>query len=125
MARMLRRWNLEFDAVYSSPLLRAHQTAKIIIEALERQPSLHLTDSLRVGAEVSTLFDLLNTHSPQSSILLVGHEPYFSRLVSMLLVGNLDVKIDIRKASLCCVEVSSPVGPMRGVLKYLVPPQVV
>jgi phosphohistidine phosphatase len=124
IAEFVKRLDLGFNAVYSSPLLRARQTAELALALLRRQPAIQFSEHLKVGADFQKLFELLNTHSADARILLVGHEPYFSRLVSTLLAGNLDAKVDIRKASLCCVESALPVGSKSGVLKWLLPPQV-
>lgn len=125
VARALKSFNLQYDVMYSSPLLRARQTAEIALRMLEAKPAVTLTDHLKVGADFQKLFDLLNGHSPDARILLVGHEPYFSQLVSTLLVGTLEAKVDVRKASLCCLDVAHPVRPGQGTLKWLLTPQLV
>jgi len=37
--------------------------------------------------------------------LLVGHEPYLSRLISQLVSGNTEVAMDFKKAGLCKLKV--------------------
>lgn len=119
IAEILRRLGVRFDMIYSSPLLRARQTAELAIAPLAQRPTIRLTDHLKVGADVQNLFDILNAHPADARLLLVGHEPYFSQAISMLLVGNFTVRIDIRKASLACVETSAPLGPRTGTLKWV------
>ncbi len=123
VARALEAMMLRFDAVYTSPLLRARETAELALSAFDQRPAARETEFLKVGFDFQKLFELLNRHSPDAHLLLVGHEPYFSQLISTLLTGTLDVKIDVRKSSLCCVEVSHPIQPCRGSLKWLLPPQ--
>lgn len=124
IAVILQRLALKFDAAYSSPLLRARQTAELVIASLAHRPTIRLTDHLKVGANFQNLFELLNAHPSDACLLLVGHEPHISQFISMLLVGNLDARIDIRKASLACVEVSTPVRPRAGTLKWLLTPEI-
>lgn len=124
IAVILRRLGLRFDAAYSSPLLRARQTAELAIASLSHKLTIFSTDLLKVGANLQSLFDLLTTHPATASLLLVGHEPYISQLISTLLVGNFDARIDIRKASLACVEVSTPVRPRTGTLKWVLTPEI-
>lgn len=125
VAEVLRRLDFRLDAIYSSPLLRARQTAELAITSLARQPDVQFTEHLMVGENFQKLFDLLNAHAPSASILLVGHEPYVSQLISTLLVGNLDARVDVKKGSLTCVEVFSPVKPRAGTLKWTLTPEIV
>lgn len=123
VARAIQRLDLQFDAVYSSPFLRARHTTELALGKRASKVNIQLTDHLIVGADFLNLFQLLNQHPADAHILLVGHEPYFSQLLSFLLVGTRDAMVDFRKASLCCIDAPHPVTPKGAVLKWLLPPQ--
>ena len=65
IARGLKRVVKNVDAIYSSPLLRARQTAKWIAKAYGIDVT--VTDALRPGASPK---DLL-----KGRVILIGHEP--------------------------------------------------
>jgi phosphohistidine phosphatase SixA len=54
-------------------------------------------------------------------VLLIGHEPYLSELISLLIGGNKKVEIEMRKCSLALVNISIPIHQGTGVLKFLIP----
>jgi len=124
VARALEVMKLRFDAVYMSPLLRARQTMELALSVFDQKPPTLETEFLKVGGDFQKLFEVLNRHAADAHILLVGHEPHFSQLVSTLMTGNPEAKVDIRKSSLACIEVSHPIEARRGTLKLLLPPQV-
>jgi phosphohistidine phosphatase SixA len=39
------------------------------------------------------------------NILLAGHEPYLSRLISLLVTGDTQLQMDFKKGGLCKLEV--------------------
>jgi phosphohistidine phosphatase len=69
---------LKFDVVYSSPKVRAWDTAVLACSALETDPVEHQPLTGRVDpSEVKALL-----HAADSGrIMLVGHDPYLSQLV--------------------------------------------
>src|SRR5205085_1765819 len=59
-AHGLRTLNMRIDALLSSPLVRAHETAQIV--ARELGPELHLANALAPGCDLAALFALLGEH---------------------------------------------------------------
>ncbi len=107
IAEALRTMELKFNVVVSSPLLRARQTAQIVAEALELRRKLTLTDHLAPEGSPRQLLAQLQQLGPRAkNILLVGHEPYLSKLISLLIAGNDSVAVDLRKGSLAKLEVN-------------------
>src|SRR5262245_40574255 len=78
-AAAIRAMELSFDAILSSPLVRARQTAELVAKALHCRHRLELTDLLAPGADAAGLVRRLKQLKPQS-VLLVGHEPDLSLL---------------------------------------------
>jgi phosphohistidine phosphatase len=104
--KAMQKLDLKFDAVVSSPLLRARQTAQIVTEAFEIRRKLILTDDLAPAGDPKALLDQLNKLGPRAkNILLVGHEPYLSRLIGLLIAGNTTTSIDLKKGGLAKLEV--------------------
>ena len=102
----MRAMQLKFDVVATSPLLRARQTAQIVTEALELRRQLVLTDNLAPAGSPQLLVEQLNELGPRAkNILLVGHEPYLSRLIALLVAGNTMAAVDLKKGGLAKLEI--------------------
>ena len=76
--------------VYSSPRVRALQTAKIMADALDLP--VETTDELDFSFNESALMRLLVNAEPDDEYLLVGHNPSFSDVVSMLIGAPIDMR---------------------------------
>ena len=81
MAEGMRRLELKFNLIFTSPLLRARQTAEVVADVLELQHKVKLLESLApgkglVGAESgkAEIFIEMGAYS-FTRALLVGHQP--------------------------------------------------
>jgi phosphohistidine phosphatase len=101
VARAMQAMELEFDRILSSPLVRARQTAEIVAEVLNLRDKLELRDELAVDGEARELIAYVKQMRPAPvNLLLVGHEPYLSSLISLLLAGNPELGIILKKGGL-------------------------
>lgn len=114
IARALKAMKISFDWILSSPYLRARQTADIVATVLGCQRRLEFTDHLGPSGVPAKLIEQLNRplqpeHSSRraaksaqlENVLLVGHEPYLSALVSLLMSGGTQAGIVLKKGGLC------------------------
>src|SRR5580765_3642505 len=69
----------EFAACYTSPKVRARETAELACAHLNIEP-IH-DDSLANGFTRVDALTLLDTHADEAHVLVVGHEPSFSQVV--------------------------------------------
>jgi phosphohistidine phosphatase len=90
------------DACLTSPKLRALQTAQLACESLGVEPE--VTESLRGGD-----FDAAALAAGRGNVLLVGHEPDFSRAIQVLTGGHVDMK----KGGLAAIEGSALLALLR------------
>lgn len=105
VAWAMRKMELDFDAIISSPWLRARQSAEMVAEALEaRRKIIHSEHLAGDGNPRALIEQIKGLHSPQN-ILLAGHEPYLSRLIALLTTGGTTALIDMRKGGLARLEV--------------------
>ena len=86
----MARLGLEFAAAYTSPLLRAVQTARLACEALNVDPQEE--ELLANGFDRDDALELLARHGADARVLVVGHEPSFSQVVHDLTGGRVDFK---------------------------------
>ena len=117
-ARGMRRLGLRLDALLSSPLVRAHETAAIIARELGLE--LQLADELAPGCDIEQLFALLGEHRAADSVMLVGHEPDFSSLIGALTGGS---QVLMKKGGLGRVDIER-LEHGAGTLTWLLPPRV-
>jgi phosphohistidine phosphatase len=102
----LREMKLNFDAVLSSPLLRAKQTAQIVAKELKLKSKPVQTAQLAPDGSPKLLIEqLLETGVTAKNILLVGHEPYLSQFISLLISGSTTAAIELKKGGLAKLEV--------------------
>ncbi len=106
IAASMKKMGLRFDLILSSPYLRAKQTAEIVAESSKLKRRLRFSDALAPDGSPKILIRQLNELKPApENVLLVGHEPYLSRLVSLLTTGGLELIMDFKKGGLCKLEI--------------------
>jgi phosphohistidine phosphatase len=123
-AAAMEKMGLSFDVIFSSPYLRAKQTAEIVAKnlKLERKPT--ISSDLIPGGNPQALIRQLNGLKPAPEhILIVGHEPYLSRLIALLSSGGTGVTIDMKKGSLCKLETEQLEYGHCATLKWLLTPR--
>ncbi len=58
----------------------------------------------------------------ERKVLLVGHEPYLSRLIALLISGNTSAAITMKKGSLCKLSIDNLVFGGCASLEWLLTP---
>jgi len=117
--KFLVRNGLLPEAIVSSPVVRARQTAEVVEKKLG-QASVVIGPWLACGMAPERCLSELSVHAGTNSVLLVGHEPDFSDTIAALLgLANPD-SLNIRKASLTGIELSG-FAAGAGRLQLLVP----
>jgi phosphohistidine phosphatase len=103
VAQAIARLEPKLDAILTSPLLRARQTAEPVARALGRRDLLIETESLSPGADPKEILREIGKRR-LGGALLVGHMPHLGRLLGYLLTGRSNAMINIRKAALARIE---------------------
>ena len=104
----LESLELSFDWILSSPYRRAAQTAEIVAAKLGLRKRLKYCDELACGGDPKALIRYVNRIRPgPENVLLVGHEPDLSQLISWLISGDTDVAIAMKKGGLAKLEIEA------------------
>jgi phosphohistidine phosphatase len=123
-ARGLKRLGVEFDLILTSPLVRAVETAEIIADALGLSKNeVEQTNHLAPSGSADELFTDIKHRTGIESIALVGHQPDLGILVSKIVQGNGALSVQLKKGSVCCINVMETVPTFRGELLWLLPPK--
>ena len=117
-AALIQGLNPKIEIILTSPLLRAQQTTATVREAVG-SPPLRITERLTSSSDPRHIIrDLSQLHN--EAVLLVGHEPQLSTLISILVAGTGRSRVVMKPCSLACVSFSEPLGRDRGLLQWLV-----
>jgi phosphohistidine phosphatase len=119
-AKGLKRLNLGLDRILTSPLPRALETAEILASVLGL-PKPSETNLLRPETPAEDLPGVLKDLKGSTPVL-VGHEPLLSAAVSLLVSAADPAKIQIKKAGMALVKLSSLEPRPHGVLELLLTP---
>lgn len=93
----------QIDVVLTSPLVRAAETAQLIIEGVKPTPALTVTTALAPGQPAEALARALTPHARAGGIALVGHEPDLGELAAWLIGAR--TPIPFKKGGVCRIDI--------------------
>jgi phosphohistidine phosphatase len=120
VGRALVALGVKVDAVISSPLTRAVQTAELAVTELGYKDRIVISDALRPEANSDQFHDLLTHYSRSKAIIVVGHNPSITEFLLHLMTGNQPHDcVDFKKGAVAKVELHGE----KGVLHWLLTPK--
>jgi phosphohistidine phosphatase len=124
-ARGIEALGLSLDAILSSPLLRARQTADVVAEILGEESAVDEIPALAPDSSPQQLLAELGDYQDKEHVMLVGHEPFLGKLAGFLLTSknDSDVRIPLRKGGLCRIEVDAIPPTQLGQMHWLLTPK--
>jgi phosphohistidine phosphatase len=109
----MRALGLTFDAILTSPLPRAAETAELVAATYAGGPAPETLAALSTGVAPADTVAALKPHERHDHLMVVGHEPGLSGLASLLLTGSANsVSFDLKKAGM--IALGLPDGIERG-----------
>lgn len=123
VAKALKRIGLKPARIFTSPRLRARQTAEITAETLGLQMVLMESPALGKEYSVKTVLKLLAGCGAEETVLCVGHEPDLSELCGALLSPGHSLSIKFVKSGVMGVKFDGPPKPGTATLIYFYRPQ--
>ncbi len=115
-ARSIGQMKLRLNAIITSPLVRARDSARIVAKTLDMK--VDESPLLKPGFNLEALDDLLSHYAEANHLMIVGHEPDFSQVISQLIGGGTIV---MKKGGLARVDITTP-HPPHGELVWLLTP---
>jgi phosphohistidine phosphatase len=116
----LNRLHIKPARLYSSPRVRARQTAESLAQALG--VTVMVMEAVNFGFNPRQAEALIVEASQDDEIMFVGHEPDMSMTVAAL-IGGGEGEIVMKKGSIARVDVITR-SPLRGALVWLLAPHV-
>jgi phosphohistidine phosphatase len=120
IGRALRRLEIVVDVVLTSPLVRAKQTAEILVEGLKPTPMLVVVPALAPGTSPAHTAEALAEFRKARRLALVGHEPGIGELAAWLVGATTPVPF--KKGGICRIDVASFPPSGSGQLIWLATP---
>lgn len=121
-ARGLAKWIPKVDRVFTSPLVRARQTAELLSDCA-RWPEATVMPELAPPGNPSRLIAGVRD-AKSSRVALIGHEPALSTLLSACIAGSVsDLRVVLKKGGIVLIEFPDEVRAGSGVLLALLPPR--
>jgi len=118
VARAVARLEPKLDAIFTSPLVRARQTAEPVARALSMEDKLIESDALVPDADPKAILREIGRRG-LSRAMVVGHMPHLGRLLGYLLTGRPDSSIDLKKAALARIQFDGDAPKPPGTLIFL------
>lgn len=123
MGRFLTTARVVPDRALSSTAERARQTLAIAAEAGGWTGPARITDALYATTPHGILAEIQREDDEAQTLIVVGHEPTHSGLVSMLIGGG---RVEMKTAAVARIDIPverwADVAPGRGTLAFLLPP---
>jgi phosphohistidine phosphatase len=118
----LSRLGVAVDEIFTSPLIRAKQTADLLAAGLPGKPSVKVLDALSPGHTPGSLLAQLAKNARRRRIALVGHEPALGELAAHLIGAGR--ALPFKKGGVCRIDVESLTSRRAGALNWFLTPRV-
>lgn len=116
-AQVLRRLDITPEFIYSSPRIRANQTAELIAEALNMDVT--ITEDVNFGFDWHNIKRLIANLKSRDEVMFVGHNPDMSQIVHNLTGATVGMK----KGGFARIDIVNPKAK-KGELVWLIAPKV-
>jgi len=121
LGALLKRKSFTFDRVISSPLVRARQTAELLMKSSGLEGGILFTDTLCPDARPKKLSRyLMKTNGER--VALVGHLPHLGEFASWV-VGDRRAQIEFAKGGMALISTGDSPIKGNGVLHWLITPE--
>ena len=122
LGRFLRKAEVRLTNAYTSPLIRARQTAEILLDITNegKKIDLNFAGAMLNATTVEDFRDWLSQLGKGGDVLLVGHEPSLSDRIRALLRISGAATFEMKKGACACIRTTNC---KTGVLKFHITPK--
>jgi len=118
-ARGLRALGLRFNAIVTSPLLRAAETADLIAGEYSNNPAPQVLPALSPDISPGEATSALAAFGSERRVLVVGHEPQLSKLVELLLTPHANLALRMKKGACVALDLTKAIEPGGAELQWM------
>ncbi len=124
IAKGLRALGVDFELILSSPYDRSKETAEILADVFKVKADVAFSDNLVPMGDPDLLIAEMNEKYNASSMALVGHEPFLSALIGLLVSENANIDMTLKKGGVCRLSVDDLHHTRKATLEWLLTPGV-
>jgi phosphohistidine phosphatase len=118
----LKRLDVSIDEIFTSPLVRARQTADLLAAGTSDKATVKTLDALAPQHTPAAVMSQLAKAAKRSRVALVGHEPDLGELAAHLIGAQR--ALVFRKGGIARIDVGSVTSRRAGSLIWFLPPKV-
>jgi phosphohistidine phosphatase len=118
----LVRLQVEIDEIFTSPVVRARQTATLLADGFGNKTSVKTLDVMAPGHSPRQVMNELSRAAKRCRIALVGHEPGLGELAAHLIGSSR--ALPFKKGGVCHIAVQGLTSRRPGELVWFIPPKV-
>ena len=120
IAEIAKGYGVSVSQIVHSQKTRARQTAEIMAAALKPEQGVLERSGLKPLDDVVACAEIIDS---SDNVMLAGHLPFMSRLVSYLITGSVDSPVfKFQNGGILCMEADSETGSW--VIKWALMPQI-
>ncbi len=102
--KALQRLGVKLDEIWTSPLVRAKQTADLLTP-LNAGSQPRIVEELSPNGSIDGVIHQIVSRPELGSVAVVGHEPGMSLLAAALLASQDEAGVEFKKGAVACIEV--------------------
>jgi phosphohistidine phosphatase len=121
IGRTLAAMEIHADAIVSSPLKRAMQTASLVGTEMGYEAKILLEDGLRPDADFESFREIVRRNSHLDSIVVVGHNPSITEFLATFISSRGGRSgIELKKGAIARVQTN----PKQNTLQWCITPKI-
>ena len=117
----LRELDLKIELVYTSPLVRAVETAELLVQGLKPTPEMRELQALVPGGAPAKVAEGATFERGCRTLALVGHEPSLGELAAWLIGAR--TPLPFRKGGVCRIDFPDQPPGRNGQLIWFATPK--
>jgi phosphohistidine phosphatase len=129
IANSIKMLRIKIDLILTSPIPVCKQSADIINTVFNKKIAIVVCNDLKPEGNILYFYNEMLKYKNVTSILIVGHEPYLSNMISDIISNNNynnknSINIVLKKAGLSKIKITSTVPKLKGELSWLLTPKI-
>ena len=109
--------------LFSSPFVRAYDTAKLLRAVVCPTLKIETRNELAVGASPEQILSFLCSIQTEPLVICVGHEPLLCEVAGILLCGQSTPGLSFKKAGAALIHLPDGPKPGQGLLRWWLQPR--
>lgn len=122
-AQALRQLVPDVSLIATSPYVRAVETHDALRAVYGKKVESATTETLEPERSPEAFARWLASYKSAEVVAAVGHEPHLSALVTWLMTGSDESRVQLKKGGACLLDFENHAAKQRGTLRWLLTPK--